>query len=169
MQALFGAFLTRSGYIVAEAVPLALGLGRASAYRQGAQFVLVIAGAWVGSHYGIVGAAAGVAVAYWLFYLLCLVLVHQLLHVGALPLIRIHLKGLAIAALPTAVTIGLRLALHPGHALLPNFALAAIFGLLLMLVVGFAPESLVSADIVRVRSHALRIMSSRLRTLARAH
>lgn len=167
MQALFASFLTRSGYVVAEAVPLALGLGRASAYRQAAQFFLVIAGAWIGSRFGVVGAAIGIAAAYWVFYLLSLALVHQLLDVGARRLLQIHAKGVAATVIPVAVTLAAALAVEPGHDLLLNFALAALFGAVAALVLALGPVSLLSHDIVRMRGQAIGFASSRIRAFVR--
>lgn len=162
MQALFAAFITRSGYIVAEAVPLALGLGKVSAFRQGAQFFLVIAAAWIGSKWGVVGAAIGIAIAYWIFYLLCLLLVQQLLHVLSSRLLQIHLKGLVVATPPVIVTLALRMEFNPHNRLFVEIALAVIFGIVSMLVVAFGPGSLLSGDIVRARGRLIQFARNRL-------
>lgn len=168
LQALFAAFVTRSGYIVAEGVPLALGLGRASAYRQAAQFFLVITGAWAGSRFGVVGAAVGIAIAYWLFYLLCLVLVQQLLAVGYWRLLKTHLKLLPLVAAPVLVTLAARHFLQPGGSIPIEVGLAALYGLVSALVLSFAPASLLSQDIGRFRTYLFGVASSRVRTLAGA-
>jgi len=165
LQALFAAFITRSGYVVAEAVPLALGLARISAYRQAAQFFLVIVGAWAGSRFGVEGSAIGIAIAYWIFYLLCLVLVQQLLHVRTSRLLRIHLKGVAIAAPPVLVTLALEAILKPHGSLILSAALAAVFGIVSALVIAFGPDSLLSEDIVRMREHLVQLARRRLRLL----
>jgi PST family polysaccharide transporter len=166
LQALFAAFITRSGYVVAEAVPLALGLARISAYRQAAQFFLVIAGAWIGSRFGVDGAAIGIAIAYWIFYLLCLVLVQQLLVVRTSRLLHIHLKGVVVAAPAVIVTLALRALLNPGGNLILEALLAIVFGIVSALVIAFGPESLLSEDIVRMRGHFVRFTRNRLRLLA---
>lgn len=165
LQALFAAFIARSGYMVAEAVPLALGLGRASAVRQGAHFFLVMAGAWIGSLFGQVGAAIGIAIAYWLFYLLSLLLVRQLLSLRASRLLQIHLNGLIVAALPVLVTLSLSVVLQPAADLLLKMALAVVFGIVSALVVSFGPDWLLSQDIVRMRGHLAEFTRNRLRLL----
>jgi PST family polysaccharide transporter len=163
LQALFAAFITRSGYVVAEAVPLALGLARISAYRQAAQFFLVIIGAWVGSRFGVVGAAIGIATAYWIFYLLCLVLVQQLLDVRTSRLLRIHLKGLAVAAPPVVTTLALDAIFNTHGSLILDMVLMVIFGLVSALVIFFGPDSLLSDDIVRMRGYLVQLVRKRLR------
>jgi PST family polysaccharide transporter len=166
LQVLFAAFITRSGYLVAEAVPLALGLGRASAFRQAVQFLLIIAGAVTGSRFGLLGAAIGIASAYWIFYLLCLLLVHQLLGVGILQLVKLHLRVLPAVAMPVAVTAAVRFALPASPGLAAEAALTILFCSVSALVISFAPAALLSYDIVRLRQHAFALTASRLRILA---
>lgn len=169
LQALFAAFVTRSGYIVAEAVPLALGLGRASAFRQGAQFVLVLAGAWLGSHFGVTGAAIGIAIAYWIFYLLCLLLVQQLLNVSWSKLLSMHLSALAAVAIPVVATIATRYATGPSTSIWSEIPALFIFGLTAALVLAFAPAIVLSDDLVRGRGHLVRLVGNRLGSPASSH
>jgi O-antigen/teichoic acid export membrane protein len=168
MQALFAAFVTRSGYIVAEAVPLALGLGRASAYRQGAQFILVLAGAWLGSHFGVTGAAIGIAVAYWLFYLLCLLLVQQLLSVPWSKLVSMHLSALAAIAVPVLATIAIRYAMGSSPSLWSEVPPLFAFGASSLAVLAFAPAIILSDDIVRGRGHLVGLVGRRFGSAANA-
>ncbi len=168
LQALFAAFITRSGYVVAEAVPLALGLAKISAYRQAAQFFLVIGGAWLGSRWGVEGAAIGIAIAYWIFYLLCLVLVQRLLHVRTSRLFHIHIKGLIAAAPPVMLTLGLRVLLNRDGNLVVDALLAAVFGMTALLVIAIGPASLLSDDILRMREHLLHIIRTKLTGVSRA-
>jgi PST family polysaccharide transporter len=163
IQALFAAFVCRSGYVVAEAVPLALGLGKASAFRQAAQFVLVIAGAAIGARFGVVGATIGVAAAYWLFYLLCLALVQRLLAASFGRLLRIHLNGLLLAAFPVLAGMAARSLLAPADHLALQLLPPAIFGLVAALTLSLAPRSLLSEDIARMREQAFAVIGRRLR------
>ena len=165
IQVLFAAFVSRSGYIVAEAVPLALGLGRASALRQGAQFSLVIAGAAIGAQYGILGATIGIAVAYWLFYLLCLVLVLQLLDIGVARLLRIHLNGVLVAAGPVLAALGVSMLIGPTADLKLRLIPPLVFGIVAVGVLARAPVGLISEDMGRFRSKAFGILAARVPAL----
>lgn len=156
MEILFLGFLPKSGAVVAEAIPLALGLARASAMREGAQLILVMIGAAVGAQFGISGAAAGVCAAYWLFYLACLLLVHQLLQPDVGQILRLHANSLTIVVLPLGGSIAVRWLL-PGTNLLIELVSAAVFGLLTILVLAIGPGTLVGHDIVRARSHLLAL------------
>ena len=170
IQALFAAFVSRSGYVVAEAVPLALGLGRASALRQAAQFILVISGAAIGSIFGLVGAAIGVAVAYWVFYLLCLILVRRLLGVSAARLFYIHLKGILIAASPVLAGAGARWLVQAEGELILMLIPPSAFGAAAAMALILAPRSLLSDDLARIRTQLfdrsvrlLRVVKSKSR------
>jgi PST family polysaccharide transporter len=169
MEALFAAFVTRSGYIVAEAVPLALGLGRASAFRQAAQFILVLTGAWIGSRFGVTGAAIGIAIAYWLFYFLCLLLVQQLLSVPWSKLFSMHLSALAAIAIPVVATLATRYAMGSSPSFWSEVPPLLVFGACSALVLAFAPAIILSDDIVRGRSHLVRLLGSRLGSPAASH
>lgn len=160
LQVLFSAFIARIGYVVAEAVPLALGLSGQSALRQGAQFLLVTIGAVAGTPFGVLGATIGIAVGYWIFYFLCLLLVQKLLPVKWSEIFRLHLNCLLVAFAPTFGAVAARL-LIGGHNVFLELIPAAIFGLVSAAVLMVAPAWLVSEDIVRARRHALQ----KLRTL----
>jgi PST family polysaccharide transporter len=164
VQSLFAAFAARSGYMVAESVPLALGLGGQAALRQGAQLSLVVAGALIGAEFGIVGAAIGVATGYWLFYLLCLVLARRLLDVDWPAILRLHANAVLIALPPVVLALGVRWLL-PGDALLLQLISPAAFGLAALAVVWFSPPSLVGEDVIRGRNHVWERLSRRLTRL----
>ena len=151
IQILFIGFFPKAGAVVAEAVPLALGLGGASALREGAQLALVAIGATIGAQFGIVGAAIGVCAAYWLFYFICMLLVRRLLHAGWGEQLRLHLNAVAVAIPPVALALATRL-LIPADTILTEFIVASVFGIAALLVVAAAPAVLVSDDIVKARA-----------------
>ena len=158
---LFSGFVARSGYMVAEAVPLALGLSGQSALRQGAQLVLVVVGAAVGAQFGIVGAAIGVAIAFWLFYFLCLVLVRRLLHVSWFDTVRLHVNSLLVALAPTLAALAARSLLPDGNLLLQTVP-ALVFMFVAAAVVLVAPARLIGEDLVGARSKTWAQVSRRL-------
>jgi PST family polysaccharide transporter len=163
IQILFGAFVARSGYIAAEAVPLAFGLSGQSALRQGAQVVLVAAGAVIGAQFGLIWATAGIAIAYWIFYFLCLLLVQQLLPIKWGAIFRLHINGVIIALPPAAAAVASRW-LIGGHNLLLELIPPMIFGVATVIVLAVAPAALVSDDMVRGRMHAWDRLAPYLRT-----
>jgi teichuronic acid exporter len=161
IQLLFSAFLARSGYIVAEAVPLALGLGGQSALRQAAQLILVAVGAAVGAQFGVIGAVVGLCAAHWLFYLLVLLLVQRLIHPGWLELLRVHAKSVLVALPPILLALATRWAL-PTDNLLLKMVPAAVFAITAVAMLASAPAALVTGDVVRARSHVWARFLSRL-------
>jgi PST family polysaccharide transporter len=169
VQVLFLAFVSRSGYVVAEAVPLALGLSRASAYRQAAQFGLVISGSIIGARFGVLGAAIGIAIAYWLFYLLCLMLVRRLIGCSARRIARIHVNALLLVAFPVIAALGAQVLTEAGGNGLLRLIPAAVFGLTAVVVFGVAPNSILSQDIGRARAHLFDFGASRLRAKSAAN
>jgi PST family polysaccharide transporter len=168
IRVLFVAFVARSSYIVAESVPMSLGLSRATALRQGAQFVLVVAGAMIGARFGLIEAAIGVATAFWLFYLLCLILVLQLLDIGPLRLLRIHLNGVMVTILPVLAALGVEYLIGPTTGILPRLIAPVVFGLVAVIVVALAPERIISEDIARARRQAFELAAARLPMLRAA-
>ena len=152
LQLMFSAFVARSGYIVAEAIPLALGRSGQTALRQGAQLILVMSGAAIGAQFGLIPAVIGITAAYWIFYLLCLALVQQLIPVHWLQILRLHFKGVIVAALPVALSIGCREALGD-ETLFLELGTAAIFCLTALLVLILGPAALVGDDIAGARTH----------------
>lgn len=166
LQILFSAFVARSAYAVAEAVPLALGLSGQSAFRQAAQLILVIIGAALGSRYGMVGATIGVTAAYWLFYFLCLLLVQRLIQPGWFEIFRVHAKGVFASLIPAIPALAVQFAV-PEDNLLLQFIPAIVFGLGAAGLLAFGPASLITDDIVKARNHVLTRILPRLR-LSRA-
>lgn len=152
VQILFFGFIPKSAAFVAEAVPLALGLSRAAALREAVQLTLVAVGAIIGSEYGIVGAAAGVCAAYWLFYIACILLVQRLLHPSLGAIARVHFNSLAVAIPPLVLSLAVRWLL-PSDSLLAECVPAVVFGAVALFVLAFAPASLVSGDIAQARGH----------------
>ncbi|WP_281347035.1 oligosaccharide flippase family protein [Sphingomonas piscis] len=168
MQALFAAFVARSGYVVAEAVPLALGLGRQSAVRQAIHLVLVCAGAVTGARYALVGAAVGIAIAYWIFYLICLGLVMRLIDVSLGRLFRIHSSALLVALPPGVIAAGAAWLLGPGQSLMLRLVPPLLFGAIAVFMIAFGPASLLSQDLARIRQTAIGHIRSRLARQGRA-
>jgi len=166
MQILFSAFVARSGYAIAEAVPLALGLSGQSAVRQGAQLALVLAGAAVGARFGVVGAAIGIAIAYWLFYFICLVLAQRLLQADWGEILRLHLNGIVVAAPPTLLALAASW-LVGNETLLAMCVPIVVFAAVAAAVLAFAPASLVSDDVALARAHVWDKLSPHLPGLAR--
>lgn len=161
IQILFSAYLARSGYIVAEAIPLALGLGGQSALRQGAQLVLILLGAGIGAQFGAVGAAIGIAAAFWLFYLLCLLLVRRLLHVDWLETLRVHGNAILVAMPPAVAALATRWLLSADNLLLQMLP-AVVFGVVTAIVLVLAPAKLIGGDLVRARTHVWERISPRV-------
>lgn len=161
MQILFAAFVARSGYVVAEAIPLALGLGRQSALRQGAQLVLILLGASVGARFGLVGAVTGIAIAYWIFYAVCLLLVQRVIHPPWLDLARVHLHSLLVALPPVAVAVATSWLL-PSGPLMSQALQAFAFSVAALFVLAFAPQSLIGGDLVAARDNVWQIISRQL-------
>lgn len=166
IQILFVGFVPKSAALVAETIPLAFGLGRTSAVREGVQLVLVGIGAMIGAQFGVVGAATGVCIAYWLFYLVCLILVQSLLHPKHSETLRMHANSLLAALLPTALSAA-TLWLLPSRSLLLEFLPAIVFGLATLFVLAFGPAGLVTDDVVLGRSHIRDRLLRRFPALAR--
>lgn len=161
VQILFFAFLARSAYVVAEAVPLALGLSGQSALRHGAQLVLVVAGAALGAQFGITGAVVGVASAYWLFYLLVLLLVQRLLQPGWLNLLRLHVNAILVTLVPVVAALATRWSL-PGDDFLLQVVPAVTFAVTALIVLTVAPKSLIGEDLVAARNKLRERLSRQL-------
>jgi len=166
MQILFSAFVARSGYAIAEAVPLALGLSGQSAVRQGAQLGLVLAGAAAGARFGVVGAAIGISIAYWLFYFICLMLAQRLLQASWGEIFRLHFNGIVIAAPPTLLALAARW-LIGGESLLAMCVPIVVFAATALAVLAFAPARLVSDDAAGARAHLWEKLSPHLPGLVR--
>lgn len=161
MQILFSAFVARSGYAVAEAVPLALGLSGQSAFRQGAQLVLVLVGAVIGARFGVTGAVIGISIAYWLFYLICLMLAQRLLQADWSEIFRLHLNGAIVAVPPTLLALAAQWLLGDEKLLLACVPIV-VFGLASLAVLAFSPAKLVSNDVALARSHVRDKLSAHL-------
>ncbi len=161
VQILFLGFIAKSAYVVAEAVPLALGLSGQSALRHGAQLVLVMAGAAFGAQFGITGAAIGVASAYWLFYLLVLLLVQRLLQPDWLELLRVHVNGIVITLAPLLAALATRWAL-PGDDILLQALPAVTFGVMTLIMLTLAPTSLIGEDLIAARNKLWKKLSMQL-------
>jgi O-antigen/teichoic acid export membrane protein len=161
IQILFAAFAARTGYIVAEAVPLAFGLGGQSALRQGAHVVLVVLGASIGARYGVKWATVGVATAYWIFYFLCLLLVQQLLPIKWSELGRLHLNALVVALPASAMALATRSLLPPLNLWL-EFIPAMVFGIVAVVTLAVAPAKVVGEDVVRARAQVWMRLSPHL-------
>lgn len=150
LQIMFSAFVARTGYIVAEAIPLALGLSGQTALRQGAQLILVMTGAAVGAQFGLVPAVIGITTAYWIFYFLCLLLVQRLIPVSWAQVLRLHLKGMLVALIPGVPALAIRVALS-GENLLLQMVPPLAFTCVTAIVLACGPASLIGVDIVRAR------------------
>lgn len=161
IQALFAAFIAHSGYLVAESVPLAFGLSGQSALRQAVQVCLVMAGAAIGAHFGVVEAALGVAAAYWLFYLLCLVLVKRLLRHGWLEIVRLHLNTLAVALAPVVAALAARWLLD-GRDIATQLVTALVFAVTATVALSLAPAGLLGEDLAKARARVWTKLSSHL-------
>jgi O-antigen/teichoic acid export membrane protein len=164
LQIMFSAFVARTGYIVAEAVPLALGLTGQSALRQGAQLILVMVGAAVGAQFGLVPAVIGITTAYWIFYVFCLLLVQRLIPISWLEVLRRHLNGIILSLPPSVLALAARWALPADNLLLQSIPLV-IFAIVAAAVIAVAPTSLVSDDIARFRTLAWERLCTTLRGL----
>lgn len=151
VQVAFVGLIARSGYTMAEAVPLSLALAGSNAVRQAIRMALIAGGAWIGGGYGIVGAAVGVTAALWLFYLLSLAVVHRLTGLGLGALLAIHLRVAALAAVPVAAALALRYAGGWDGALGMILSLAG-FGAAALLVGAFAPADAIGPDLGRMRA-----------------
>lgn len=151
LQIMFSAFIARTGYIVAEAVPLSLGLSGQTAIRQGAQLILVISGATIGAQFGLIPAVIGITSAYWIFYLLCLLLVKRLIPIRWSQVLRLHLNGILLSVPPSVLALATRWML-PSDDLLLQVIPPIVFGLVAVIVVAVAPTSLAGDDLVRFRS-----------------
>lgn len=161
IQILFAAFLARSGYIVAEAIPLALGLAGANALRHGAHLIFVFVGAIIGAQFGLVGAATGIAISHWLFYLLCLLLVRRLLQVEWLQTLRLHVNSILVASGPTLLALATRW-IFPSHDILMQAVPALVFGITAVAILLFGPANIVTDDLVRARTYVWERLASRL-------
>jgi PST family polysaccharide transporter len=152
VQILFAAFVAKAANVVADAIPLALGLSGQAALRQAAQLVLVTIFAGIGVQFGVIGGVIGVAVAYWIFYFFCLMLVQQLLPIRWSEIGRLHLNCLAVALPPSALALASG-SLLPPHNLWFEFIPAIVFGISAATMLAVAPVRLVGEDIVRARAH----------------
>jgi PST family polysaccharide transporter len=164
IQILFAAFAARTGYIVAESVPLALGLSGQSALRQGAQVLLVSIGAGVGAQFGVFWATVGVAIAYWIFYFICLLLVQQLLPLRWGEIFRLHFNGLLLAIPPAGAALAVRPLISNGNLFLQLIP-PTVFCATAAVVLVISPAALVSDDIVRARNMVWRRLAPYLGVL----
>lgn len=99
-------------YHAAGAVAQATGNVHAEAYRQGVYAVLVLAGAGIGSRYGVTGVAAGVAVAITGMYLMMAQLAVRITGASWRGFVGAHLPGLALAMPVTVVALSVRTGLE---------------------------------------------------------
>jgi O-antigen/teichoic acid export membrane protein len=152
VQILFASFVAKAANVVADAIPLALGLSGQAALRQAAQLVLVTLFAGIGVQFGVIWGVVGVAVAYWIFYFFCLMLVQQLLPIKWSEIGRLHVNSAVVAVPPSALALASR-ALYPSHSLWLEIIPAAVFVISAIVVLAIAPHRLVGEDVVRARTH----------------
>ncbi len=98
-QILITTLLFRTSYKISDAVTLAMGSMYQRAWRQWIYAAAVAGGALVGTRWGIAGVAVGVGAAVILNFLLMLQLAQRVTALGIGPIIRVHLRQFAIAAL----------------------------------------------------------------------
>ncbi len=160
IQVIFLSLTARSGYHFAEAVPASLGLARANAVRQALRTLLIGICAWIGAQYGIVGAAVGVAAAFWIFYVLILIYVARLISLPLSTALRINLIPLVVAAVPAGAALMVR-QIPSGPQWLLDLAAVGLFALLALSFLARAPASIIGEDAVRLREKLLSIARKR--------
>lgn len=122
------ALVFRAGYKICDSLIRAKGAVYRSAYRSLIYAAAVVAGAWLGKHWGISGVALGVSAAILLKYLMVSQLCLRLLTLPWSSYVRMHVPGALAGGVAGAVSWGAaRLALHAGA----QGAAALVFVLLL--------------------------------------
>jgi PST family polysaccharide transporter len=160
LQIIFLSLIASSGYHFAEAVPASLGLARANAVRQALRTLLIGICAWIGAQYGIVGAAVGVAAAFWIFYVLILIYVARLISLPLATALRINVIPLIIAVVPAGAAFMVR-QIPSGPQWLLDLAAVGLFGVLAFAFLALAPASIIGEDAVRLRDKLLSIVRKR--------
>lgn len=98
-QILISTLLFRTSYKISDSATLAMGSMYQRAWRQWIYAAAVAAGAYVGTHWGISGVAVGVGAAVVLNFTLMLMLARRVTSLALGPIVRVHLRHLAIGAL----------------------------------------------------------------------
>lgn len=134
----------RAGYKVSDSLVRAKGVVYRSAWRQFAYAVAVFTGAWVGHFWGLPGVAAGVATAIVIHYVTMLYLSVVVTGMQWFPVIELHLRQLALAAVAAVVAAvtaasSRALGLSAGGVVLLTVAVVTGAGLL---VLYFTPRHL---------------------------
>lgn len=97
-QILIASLLFRTSYKVSDSVCLAMGSLAARARRQWLYAAAVLAGAWIGSRWGLAGVATGVGLAVLFNYLIMLQLAARCIDISLSSLANLHLRQFGIAA-----------------------------------------------------------------------
>jgi O-antigen/teichoic acid export membrane protein len=95
-QALFCALVARCSFKISESVALGFGRTRAAALRQCLYAAMMIVSGLIGSAWGGVGVAIGIAIAMWLFYLVSLQYAAALLKALPTSILAAHARPLLI-------------------------------------------------------------------------
>lgn len=144
--------IARSGHVVTEAVPAALGLYRINAARHALRLILTVLGAVVGCRWGVQGAVWGSVAAFWIFYASSLAAVVRLTRVNGFSVVGDHLRAIALAA-PAAVSAGFVLWTFPRSPATSIGAVAA-FTCIATSTLLLWPRRHLRASVVRLRSRA---------------
>lgn len=97
LQILSVGMLFRTSYKISDSLSRAIGSVYPRAWRQAIYFISVVAGAWIGQHWGIVGVSYGVIVAIFINYLLMAQLSLKLIRSNWLVFFNSHVSSLILA------------------------------------------------------------------------
>lgn len=148
--------IARSGHVVTEAVPAALGLYRINAVRHALRLVLTLAGAVIGARWGLVGAMAGSVLAFWLFYLSSLAAVVRVVKIRPADIARSHASAIAVPVAPTLAAAGTALVVDTNVPWLEPFVCMCAFILAATAVLSWGPSQLIGRTMYSVRGSMAR-------------
>jgi PST family polysaccharide transporter len=155
LQLLFLAFAARVGYKFSDSLLLALGHSGQVAVRHSAYCAIIAFSAWIGSGFGIAGVALAVSLSIWIFYLVSLMWVSNLLSISKAWLLVVHGRGMLVAAAAASVDLGVQAGFSLANFWLAQAAGAMAFGVLGLMLACYGPSWLVGAEIDTMRQRIL--------------
>lgn len=99
LQLLTIGMVFRTGYKLSDSLARAKGIVYTQAKRQWAYALLVIVGAWIGQHWGIIGVCIGIVVSLFIYYLIMSHLTMSIIDLSWRDLFRLHVRGILLGLL----------------------------------------------------------------------
>jgi O-antigen/teichoic acid export membrane protein len=159
-QILFLSLLPRCNYKITESAAFGLGAASLAVKRQAIFAGVTLTAVAIGSRWGVMGVATGVAIGIWLNYFVSLTIAARLVGVSVWRLVSLHAAPVAFAFLLAVIdkfVIVLTVSLGVWPSQISGGLTAVIIALL---VIGVAPGSILPEDVARIRNRVLLIKPS---------